>query len=62
MLASVVATLAGIIPNPVQAHLGIHRVRLIRQPGKIALIDGRCPLIPTALSFDSLGIPLSSLL
>jgi hypothetical protein len=43
MLASVVATLARIIPDPVQAHLGIHRVRLIRQPGKIALIDGRCP-------------------
>jgi hypothetical protein len=43
MSASVVTTFAGIIADPVQAHLGIHRRRLIRLLGKIALIEGGSP-------------------
>jgi hypothetical protein len=40
MLASVVTTFAGVIADPVQAHLGIHRRRLIKLLGKIAKIEG----------------------
>lgn len=41
MAASVVTTFAGLIADPVQARLGIHRRRLIRLMGRIAEVEGR---------------------
>lgn len=41
MAASVVTTFAGVIADPVQAHLGIHRRRLLRLTGRIAAVEGR---------------------
>ncbi|WP_394152869.1 DUF6635 family protein [Loktanella salsilacus] len=43
MTASIVTTFAGIIADPVQAHLGIHRRRLTRLLFKIALAEGDAP-------------------
>lgn len=41
MAASVVTTFAGILADPVQAALGIHRRRLIRLLDRIAALEGR---------------------
>ncbi len=41
MAASVVTTFAGIVADPVQAHLGIHRRRLMRLLDRIAAVEGK---------------------
>ena len=41
MAASVVTTFAGLVADPVQAHLGIHRRRLMRLLDRIATVEGK---------------------
>jgi hypothetical protein len=43
MAASVVTTFAGILADPVQARLGIHRRRLLRLLDRIAVTEGKVP-------------------
>lgn len=41
MAASLVTTFAGVLADPVQAHLGVHQRRLMRLLDRIAAVEGR---------------------
>jgi hypothetical protein len=40
MMASIVTTFAGVVADPIQAHLGIHRRRMMRLLDKISMVEG----------------------